>query len=112
MALFDDAVRSLGADPVYVGNPPTTEAEYLEQITWPEGVTAPTWAEIETQMALEEVTRARLAAYLGGEQDGTLNRQLEKLWDDIDAGLFGADAKTGLFYTFVSDIKAANPKPE
>lgn len=112
MSLFDDAVRSLGADPVYAGNPPSTEAEYIERITWPEGVTPPTWAAIESQMALESVQRARLIAYVGGEQDGTVNKQLEKLWDDIDAGLFGADAKTGAFYTFVAGVKAANPKPE
>lgn len=113
MATFDDALVSLNKIPEpYEGDPPANKSEYEERITWPEGVTAPTWAEVSAQMALEEVQKARLILYVGGEQDGTVHKQLEKLWDDIHAGKFGSDAKTGTFYNFIADIKADNPKPE
>ena len=39
------------------------------------------------------------------------NIELEKLWDDIDAGKFGEAAKTGQFYTYVKSIKEKHPKP-
>lgn len=38
-----------------------------------------------------------------------LREQLGMLWHDIDAGLFGEQAKTGQFYTTISAIKAAHP---
>lgn len=41
-----------------------------------------------------------------------LSVQLEKLYDDINAGLFGAKAKTGEFYTYIKGIKDAIPKPD
>ena len=41
-----------------------------------------------------------------------LSIQLEKLYDDIDAGLFGEDVKTGEFYTYIKGIKNDIPKPD
>lgn len=38
--------------------------------------------------------------------------QLEKLYDDIDSGLFGEDAKTGQFYLYIKGIKDSIPKPD
>ena len=38
--------------------------------------------------------------------------QLDKLYDDIKAGKFGEDAKTGSWYLWIKGIKDANPKPE
>ncbi len=38
--------------------------------------------------------------------------QLEKLYDDVDAGLFGEAAKTGEFYNFIKGIKDSIPKPD
>jgi len=38
--------------------------------------------------------------------------QLDKLYDDIEAGKFGEDAKTGSWYLWIKAIKDANPKPE
>ena len=38
--------------------------------------------------------------------------QLEKLYDDVDAGLFGEAAKTGEFYNFIKGIKDDIPKPD
>jgi len=37
--------------------------------------------------------------------------QLDRLWHDIDAGLFGAPAKTGEFYLAIKAIKEQFPKP-
>jgi hypothetical protein len=36
--------------------------------------------------------------------------QLDRLWHDIDAGLLGAQAKTGDFYLAIKSVKDANPK--
>jgi hypothetical protein len=36
--------------------------------------------------------------------------QLDKLWHDIDSGLFGEQAKTGSFYAAIKSVKDANPK--
>lgn len=38
--------------------------------------------------------------------------QLEKLYDDVDGGLFGDAAKTGEFYNFIKGIKDSIPKPD
>jgi len=38
--------------------------------------------------------------------------QLDMLFKDIDAGLFGETAKTGTWYTHIKTIKDENPKPE
>ena len=37
--------------------------------------------------------------------------QLDRLWHDIDLGLFGAAAKTGTFYLEIKAIKDQFPKP-
>jgi hypothetical protein len=39
-----------------------------------------------------------------------LHQQLEHLYDDIQAGLFGEAAKTGKFCSYVESVKAAYPK--
>lgn len=36
--------------------------------------------------------------------------QLDKLWHDIDSGLFGESAKTGSFYTSILSVKTEYPK--
>jgi len=38
--------------------------------------------------------------------------QLDMLFKDIDAGLFGENAKTGIWYTHIKKIKDTYPKPE
>tara|TARA_A100001391_G_C4981942_1_gene255570 strand:- start:129 stop:455 length:327 start_codon:yes stop_codon:yes gene_type:complete len=37
--------------------------------------------------------------------------QLDQLYRDINAGKFGADAKTGEWFVGISSVKAAHPKP-
>ena len=38
--------------------------------------------------------------------------QLDMLFKDINAGLFGEEAKTGQFYTSIKAVKEAHPKDE
>lgn len=46
----------------------------------------------------------RLQAYNVGQQ-------LNALFDDIQAGVFGEQAKTGKFYNYVVELKQRFPKP-
>lgn len=41
-----------------------------------------------------------------------LEEQLDKLYKDIDAGLFGDQAKTGQFYQTLKEVKETYPKGE
>tara|TARA_Y100000592_G_C5388090_1_gene276823 strand:+ start:594 stop:920 length:327 start_codon:yes stop_codon:yes gene_type:complete len=40
-----------------------------------------------------------------------LKEQLDQLYRDINAGKFGADAKTGEWFVGISSVKTAFPKP-
>ena len=111
MAIFDDYLEKKGLNPIYTGNPPTTESDYNERVSFPSGETKPAWSEVEAGVAEQAVINKRRDLYFGGERAGNLSCQLEKLFNDIDAGKFGADAKTGEFYTFIKNIKDNNPKP-
>ena len=39
-----------------------------------------------------------------------VGEQLDMLWHDIDQGLFGQEARTGLFYQTIQNIKQQIPK--
>ncbi len=41
----------------------------------------------------------------------SLQNQLDQLYHDINAGKFGADAKTGEWFVGISSVKTAFPKP-
>ena len=41
----------------------------------------------------------------------SLTEQLDQLYHDIDAGKFGADAKTGNWFVGISSVKTTIPKP-
>ena len=41
----------------------------------------------------------------------SIANQLDQLYHDINAGKFGADAKTGDWFVGISSVKAAFPKP-
>jgi hypothetical protein len=43
---------------------------------------------------------------------GHFGQQLNLLWDDIDQGLLGPQAKTGKWYQQIKSIKENNPKPD
>lgn len=65
--------------------------------------------EIETVIGVAEGApeltwfQARQSGY------GGIEEQLDMLWHDIEAGTLD---KTGGFYTFIKEVKDANPKPE
>ena len=40
-----------------------------------------------------------------------ITEQLDQLYHDIDAGKFGADAKTGSWFVGITSVKNAYPKP-
>ena len=40
-----------------------------------------------------------------------ISEQLDQLYHDINAGKFGADAKTGEWFVGISSVKTAFPKP-
>ena len=40
-----------------------------------------------------------------------LSEQLDQLFRDVASGKFGADAKTGEWYTAIKEVKDTNPKP-
>ena len=54
---------------------------------------------------LTEWSNKRITAY------NNWPHQLNMLFDDIESGKFGEDAKTGSWYTWVKGIKESNPKP-
>ena len=43
--------------------------------------------------------------------NGSIGEQLDKLYHDINAGKFGADAKTGECFVGITSVKTAIPKP-
>ena len=112
MAHFDEYLSKIGKDPIYTGNPPTSKEDYEARIKFSDGITPPTWEEVQAGTKLEECRDNRLWEYQGGQHHGGLHVELERLWDDIDAGKFGEAAKTGKFYTDVKAIKEKYPKPE
>jgi hypothetical protein len=48
--------------------------------------------------------------YLESRVYAQIGEQLDRLWHDIDAGLFGDKAKTGEFYIKNKSIKDNSPK--
>ena len=79
-------------------------------------------AEEEAAQDLEEAeTLKQIAAvkYATERQVGTattagygdIGEQLDKLYHDINAGKFGAVAKTGDWFVGISSVKSAFPKP-
>ena len=82
MAYFDDWLNSQHKYPIYQGDPPTTESDYNARISFPEGVSRPSWSEVVAGVALQEVLSKRLRAYFSEDIQG-LSLQLEKIYDDM-----------------------------
>jgi hypothetical protein len=57
-------------------------------------------------MAISQTKEAILAR----QQRYNIAEQLEKLFDDIQAGHFGEQAKHGQFYKYIREIKEQFPK--
>lgn len=120
MAYFDTAIRELLNNDYskyngYAGDPPTSETEYnalkadnklcsLAKVRdtaegmFPDGVTAPTWAEVTAKIAEETVRETRKVAYLPIEE------QLDMQYKDALNG-------TTTWKDAITKIKADNPKP-
>ena len=84
------------------------------------GEKVPFTAEQETARDAEEVKAAAdLAAHKykndrqfnGSKTYPNITEQLDQLFRDVDAGKFGADAKTGEWYIAIKEVKDSNPKP-
>ena len=76
----------------------------------------------ETQIANDAAAQAAEKSATGDIMDrklgvGTtsgyisLENQLDQLYHDINAGKFGADAKTGEWFVGITSVKTAFPKP-
>ena len=79
-------------------------------------------SEEETLIASEEAKVLADDAVNGYKKDRTVGtatttgyievtEQLDQLYRDINAGKFGADAKTGEWFVGISSVKTAFPKP-
>ena len=72
---------------------------------------------IELDQSLIDAARVELNKlnyrYQRASRSGYINLsdQLDQLYHDIDAGKFGADAKTGSWFVGITSIKNAYPKP-
>ena len=84
------------------------------------GEKVPFTAEQEAAWDAEEVKAAAdLAAHKykndrqfnGSKTYPNISEQLDQLFRDVDAGKFGADAKTGEWYLAIKQVKDTNPKP-
>ncbi len=66
-----------------------------------------------------DIAKENSIKYINKRQEGTattdgygsFGEQLDKLYRDINAGKFGADAKTGEWFVGISSVKTAFPKP-
>ena len=47
MADFDTFLAKQGLNPIYQGDPPTSESDYNSRVTFMDGETAPSWSEIQ-----------------------------------------------------------------
>ena len=72
---------------------------------------------IELDQSLIDAARVELNKlnyrYQRASRSGYINLsdQLDQLYHDIDAGKFGADAKTGSWFVGITSVKNAYPKP-
>ena len=96
---------------------PTVEfmTEDNKIIYWSDdSVTKPTDSEITTELArlqaIEDWSTNRRVGTATTSGYGTFSSQLDQLYHDINAGKFGADAKTGDWFVGISSVKNAFPK--
>lgn len=58
----------------------------------------------------EEEIKQSLPPILKRIKEYNVSEQLNLLYDDIDQGLFGEQAKTGKFFQYIKEIKEKYPK--
>ena len=87
-----------------------------------DGVTKVTLVQSEIDAARVTLNSEKTATQYIKERLGTrdststtnyasIGNQLDQLYRDINAGKFGADAKTGEWFVGITSVKTANPKP-
>ena len=101
MAKIDETFDKYSNFKGYVGNAPATEAEYDAMKANAFSGTPPTWSDIQAQMY--DINRKF--------EYPDIKEQLDQLYRDINAGKFGADAKTGEWFVGITSVKTAHPKP-
>ena len=82
----------------------------INQITWLNGTTPISKADIEAKM-VELQAEYDANQYQRDRVYPQISEQLDKLFHDIDGGLLGEDAKTGSLYLALKEVKDDNPKP-
>ena len=65
---------------------------------------------VETEFAKQDYINKRTVGVSTTVYPG-MAEQLDQLYHDINAGKFGADAKTGDWFVGITSVKTANPKP-
>jgi hypothetical protein len=68
----------------------------------------PVSKETELKLKLNELNSFSVNRQLGY---GLIEGQLNLLYDDIKNGLFGDAAKSGAWFTHITEIKSQHPKP-
>lgn len=63
----------------------------------------------EILQKIEELTSWRVERE---KKYGAIEPQLNMLFDDIEAGKFGENAKTGIWYLYIKNIKDSIEKPD
>ena len=87
----------------------------VEVVTWEPGITPISDSDIAKKVAELEAIQAYQSKRTVGTATtsgyNTITEQLDQLYHDINAGKFGADAKTGEWFVGISSVKTAFPKP-
>ena len=68
-------------------------------------------ARVELNKLKYKTDRTRPAALGFSTTYPLITEQLDQLYHDIEAGKFGADAKTGSWFVGITSVKTAYPKP-
>lgn len=79
-----------------------------EFIDWecPNDSSPPTWSEVQTkQSELGVIWKSKIYSRIRQDKFGSIEQQLDQLYNDIDSGKFGEDAKTGSWYVGITSIK-------
>ena len=92
----------------------STFVDGVEVVTYESGVTPIDESLVDAKVAELQAIQAYQSKRTVGTATtsgyDTITEQLDKLYRDINAGKFGADAKTGEWFVGISSVKTAFPK--
>ena len=87
----------------------------VEVVTYEDGVTpideSLVDAKVKELQAIQDYQGKRRVGTATTVGYGKIEEQLDQLYRDINAGKFGADAKTGEWFVGISSVKTGFPKP-